>query len=408
MKTNQTTQKNQALKQRQIESLITAQEINTIASEIGVEDKRGKKLLCACFVYLMFLSTHLGKKLTFDELAVKAKEWDLIDGHYQITGRRINEQLGERGEAFAKALFGHLLQRVLWFSRKQNRAFRRRFRPILLQDSTVIRLCEKLVDVYTGTHDEAALKLHVRYEYYSGAAELVDVSSARKHDSRYKTPKKYGKNVLWLIDLGYYDTKRFETIRQQGQYFVSRLKHNAHLECFGHHPTVWDGNLIKDMVFEEGQTYDFQGFFRDETQVRVVGIWNEEKQAHWWYITNLSEETFKPKEIAALYRLRWDIEIFFRDLKQVLGCVKILNQKDKSKIRSQLYYIFCYYLLIQFLRVKAAHRHRVSWHKFSFVMCERLFRCWFVTSVAFESGEFRLSESLTDLFQKMKRETYKC
>ena len=58
------------------------------------------------------------------------------------------------------------------------------------------------------------------------------------------------------------------------------------------------------------------------------------------------EDDFSVEEIQGLYRLRCELELFRRSLKDILNVQKILNQADKSKIRSQIHYAFCYYLLI--------------------------------------------------------------
>lgn len=368
----------QTISQKQIETILIGKDIEKLAIEYGVADQRKNKLTVSCFVYVMLLGSSLGLKLTFEELSIKAEEWHLTRNRDGIEGNRINQQLGERGEAFAKGLFQYLLQQVLCFNRRGARRLSKYFQKILCQDGSVIRLCQQLVDLYTGTHDEAALKIQVRYEVLSGAAELVGVANGKRGDNSYQTPKKYGKDVLWLVDLGYYDFDRFKSIAAAGQYFVSRVKTNVVAYIIDQCPLEWQGLPLNALPIVSGETYDMIAGLGDDLVVRLVGTYNEEEDNHWWYMTNIEDSTFSAHDIQGLYRLRWEIELFFRSLKHVLNAVKILNKKDKSKIRSQLYYVFCYYLLIQLIRLKAAHIKRIKWQHLSFVMCERIFRLWFL------------------------------
>jgi hypothetical protein len=192
--------------------ILSGKQLQDLAQQYGVEDIRDKPLPLTAFVFLMLLGCSLGKKLSFPELAKHASQWKILNNSNTITGNRINQQLGERGVGFSKALFQFLLGQVLLFPRQGRRKISRSFSKILSQDGSVIRLSEKLMALYTGTHEEAALKIQVRYEVLSGAAELVGISDGKRSDQSYKTPKKYGKDVLWLLDLGYYDYERFKAI----------------------------------------------------------------------------------------------------------------------------------------------------------------------------------------------------
>lgn len=409
MKSNKKkTTDNQVPSLQELEAVITGREMEQIASKLGVEDHRDKKLLLSGFVYLMFLSAHLGKRLSFPELACKAMEWKLTVDGQSITGKRINQQLGERGEEFAKTLFKHLLKKVLGFKGQINRKLRKHFRGLLSQDGSVIRLCQRLVNLYTGTHKEAALKIQVRYEGMTGAAELVSVSDGKRSDNSYATPKKYGPGMLWLVDLGYYDFDRFSKMDEAEQYFVSRLKSNVHALIVDNCPGTWSGKHFQELEFERETTYDMIGVLENDLVVRMVGIYNDAEKEYWWYMTNIFEDDFSPEEIQGLYRLRWEIELFFRSLKHTLSGTRILNQEDKSKIRSQLYYLFCYYLLIQLLRLKTARVYRIDWKKLSFIVCERLFRKWVITNQEMDHTGITIKSKCKLLIDQIRLEAYSC
>ena len=401
-------QPNSAPTLQEITCILSGEELDRLAKEYGVEDQRDKPLTLQCFVYLMLLGCSLGNRLNYEELAKQASNWRLLNEACKdsITGHRINQQVKERGEDFARGLFQYLLGTVLGFPRRSRRKLSRHFSKILCQDGSVIRLCQKLVDLYTGTHGEAALKIQVRYEVLSGGAELVGVSDGKRSDQSYQTPQKYGRDVLWLVDLGYYAFDRFKKMEQSGQYFVSRIKTNGQPLLIEDCPENWIGMTLQEIKAEKGKNYDMQAVVGKDLFVRVIGIYNPEEENHWWYMTNVDETAFSAQEIQDLYRLRWEIELFFRGLKHVLNVLVILNQKDKSKIRSQLYYAFSYYLLIQIIRLKAAWMHRVKWERLSFACCERLLRSWLIERVTESHDNASAKWNLKVLMDKIRKEAY--
>jgi IS4 transposase len=131
---------------------------------------------------------------------------------------------------------------------------------------------------------------------------------------------------------------------------VSRIKSNSQPLLIEHCSEEMIGRELQEVGVERGNDYDMEGMLSNDLFVRVIGIHNAEEDPHWWYLTNIPRDDFSADEIQGLYRLRWEVELFFRSLKHILNVQKILNQEDKSKIRSQIYYVFCYYLLIHLFR----------------------------------------------------------
>jgi IS4 transposase len=142
------------------------------------------------------------------------------------------------------------------------------------------------------------------------------------------------KDRILLIDLGFYKYQMFTRIKENGGYFVSRLKSNAN-------PLIIEANrsyrgrsidvrgkhlqdILKDL---KRQVLDvdvevafnrraYQGMEKkDNERFRLVAVYNEDEDKYHLYITNLSQDLLEPQEVARLYGARWEIEILFKELK---------------------------------------------------------------------------------------------
>ena len=99
-----------------------------------------------------------------------------------------------------------------------------RFRDIKALDSTSIRLFADLETWFKSSHKGiAALKIHTRFSFKTGAAERVHVTEAKRHDSKFKGVTK-ASGLLYLMDLGYWSFRRLARIHHAGSYFVMKLK----------------------------------------------------------------------------------------------------------------------------------------------------------------------------------------
>jgi IS4 transposase len=151
---------------------------------------------------------------------------------------------------------------------------------------------------------------------------------------------------LFLLDLGFFKYRRFALIAENGGFFVSRLKESAN-PVINTTPRTLRGNSID---IEGEQVFDVVGdlhrkiididvevsFDRrpydgdrstDTKQFRVVGVRNEDTDDYHLYMTNLPRDEFDPRDIATLYRARWEVELLFRELKSRYS----LEQIDTSK-----------------------------------------------------------------------------
>jgi len=212
------------------------------------------------------------------------------------------------------------------------------FRDLLLIDSTVIRLHDLLKGAFAAcrtNHTKAAAKLHVVMSVLKASPTQVRLTPERTND---RTPwRKVGpwvKGCLLLFDLGYFSFWLFTRIDDNKGFFLSRLKGNANPLIVSKNRS-WRGQArplvgrrVRDVlpglkrevidvnveVTFKRRAYRGKGR-RDRRVFRVVGVFNHETGQYHLYMTNIPPDQLDAHEIAQCYRLRWQIELLFAELK---------------------------------------------------------------------------------------------
>lgn len=224
------------------------------------------------------------------------------------------------------------------------------FEDLLIQDSTIVRLHEKLADLWPAARSQkiaAGIKVNLLVSCISAGPKKVQVVGERTPESKLLNIGTWVKDRLLLLDLGYYSHHAFHLITQQGGSFVSRLKQSANPTVVAQNNTVRGNSIdvvglpiqevlercqrqvIDVMVEVSFKKRAYRGTRSTGTkQFRVVAVLNEETGDYHAYITNLDAEVFTADEIAALYGARWHIELVFKELKSryALDKLKLENR----------------------------------------------------------------------------------
>jgi IS4 transposase len=212
-----------------------------------------------------------------------------------------------------------------------------RFKDIMIQDSTVVRLCAALIRKWPATRSRkpaAGLKVSMLISAVAASPTKVSIHGERLHDSRTLSIGEWVRGKILLVDLGFFKFRMFARIGECGGYFVSRLKENANplflssfrvhrgqaIDLAGKH---WKD--IKDRLAREILDAGVEvGFSRrayngkrsmDTLPLRLVAVYNTEAEKYHVYITNIQPDVLSAEDVAEVYRVRWDIEMLFKELK---------------------------------------------------------------------------------------------
>ncbi len=216
-------------------------------------------------------------------------------------------------------------------------------------DSTVIELCASIFDWATYRAGKGAAKLHLLLDHDGCLPCFAAITEGRIADVTIAQQLKLPKGSLVVMDRGYTDYKLFERWSKEGIGFVTRFKKNA--DWWNHSDTdrevKKDGPIRRDCL---GSFNCFQAGRQIKGTYRRVVVWIEDKNEEMELLTNrmdLSAET-----IAEIYRQRWQIELFFKALKQNLK-IKTFVGTSANAVRIQIWTALLAMLLLKALQFRS-------------------------------------------------------
>ncbi|MDD3052246.1 MAG: IS4 family transposase [Candidatus Cloacimonetes bacterium] len=315
--------------------------------------KRFRKLNPVYLLYVLIFGISSHGRPTFEEIYRRYVDFDVNPKFStSITVQSFKKRFDQNMVNFLSFLLEHYINVMISEcpARFKNQALR--FKDILIQDSSIIRLSKKLFEASPGArsnNNAAGLKIHAVYSAHAHSVKTIQITGERIHDSKMLRIGRDVKNVLIINDLGYYSLKIFTRIKYYGGFFVSRLKTNAKPKVV----SVVSGKISKKLKLsiEEDNSpflsdflehakktgiYDLVCSFEIEKgqrkkninsiteNFRVICFWNPKTLTWHTYITNLSVDKFHPDEIYELYKYRWIIELLFKELKGDYDLGKLL------------------------------------------------------------------------------------
>ncbi len=256
-----------------------------------------------------------------------------------------------RDAALAEAVFwqvlGHLQNTFPSFSRGPTKGLAWRFRrTIHVVDATVIQLVASCLDWAKHRRRKAAAKCHLRLSLRSLLPGFVVIDTAREHDSRRARQLCAGLQAgeIVLFDKGYYELAHFQELAQRGIFFVTRAKDNLACRVKKRLPRGHDPRVLKDELIVLKGHYarqDYPGALRRVTaRVELDG---EERVMV--FLTNHTE--WSGGSVADLYRCRWQIEVFFKQIKQTLQLADFLGH-NANAVKWQVWMALLVYVLLRF------------------------------------------------------------
>lgn len=202
----------------------------------------------------------------------------------------------------------------------------KRLGNIKLIDSSTISMALTYFKWAEFRSTKSGIKLNTKFDLGKGIPETVIVSNARVHDIDKLDNLTEDPNCIYVFDKGYVDYKKFDTFTNQKKQFVTRLKDNAvftnvkSLKISYAEESLLDTDIqiISDKIVYLGKHY----INKTKNQYRIVNI-IDSKGKELSFVTNIFDLT--SEEIAWLYKKRWEIELFFKWIKQNLKIKKFIG-----------------------------------------------------------------------------------
>ena len=216
-------------------------------------------------------------------------------------------------------------------------------------DSTTIELCLETFNwaMYRKNQGKGGIKVHTLYDIETSIPTFFHITEARVNDMKAMDSIPYEEDSFYIFDRGYNDFKRLHNIHNIGAYFVVRGRGNNDFKRMR-----WKRRFPKD----SGILSDAIGYMNGELtrqnypdKIRRIIYWDKENKRKFVFFTNALD--ISPVTVAELYRQRWQIELFFKWLKQHLKIKKFWGTTENA-VRIQIYSAITAYCMMAIVQKK--------------------------------------------------------
>jgi len=223
-----------------------------------------------------------------------------------------------------------------------------RFKNKLLSlDATLIELCASVFDWAQYRRTKGAVKLHLLLDHQGLLPSFALVTEGRVHESRVARTLRFDPGAIVVFDRGYTDYAWFSALDADGVYFVTRMKDNADYGVVERRPVPERGPVQRDEIIF---LYKLARGGERDLFLRRIEVWDEAQQRTLVFLTN--HRRFAASTVAAIYRQRWQIELFFKALKQNLR-IKTFVGTSANALQIQVWTALIALLLLKYLQLRA-------------------------------------------------------
>jgi hypothetical protein len=337
---------------RQVCNYIPQFIVAKIARATGAEDKSRTFNPWSHVVSQVFaqLTHSLGLNAVCDALQLHSGPLVTIRGATPPSRNGFSHANRERPAEMAEQLFwavlGHLGEQAPGFvaGRRRGAAFRFKM-PIHVVDTTVLELVANCMDWAKHRRRKAAAKTHLRLDLQSLLPNFVLVDTAGEHDNKRARELCAGvkSGEIVLFDKGYVDFGHLKDLDEREVSWVTRAKENMAYDVVSQLPQSKDEKILRDEIIRL-RNPDQPAPELMRRIVALVEVDGQEREMV--FLTN--NLRWSPRSVADLYRCRWQIEVFFKQIKQTLQLADFLGH-NANAVRWQVWMALLTYVLLRYL-----------------------------------------------------------
>jgi hypothetical protein len=285
--------------------------------------------LASCFGKLRHLGISRGPKRSTLAYANEHRSWELFEKiFYALLSRCRGEFLGKRKFRFKNKLMSF--------------------------DASVIELCASLFDWARFRRTKGAVKLHLLLDHEGYLPQYAHITEGKVHEVNVLKKLRFSPGAIVVIDRGLVDYQLFGEWAEDGVYFVTRLKANASYRVVKRLAVPENRAILKDEIIR------LRGFYARQDcphLLRRIEVLDKEKGEGIVLLTNHLE--FGATTISATYKDRWEIEIFFKMLKQNLR-IKTFVGTTANALKIQIWTALITILLLKYLKIRSRYNWSLS------------------------------------------------
>lgn len=254
-----------------------------------------------------------------------------------------------------KDLYFALLEKLEPSLQRRRKYARRLQRQIFIMDSSIIPLSLSLFDWAKFRTKKGAIKLHAVLDYDTGLPCYAVLTDGKTHDVKEAHNTVFPAESVLIVDRAYVDFEWLYNLDSSGVFFVTRLKSNANIKIAQSFLTN-----EKHLHILSDQEIRLTGFYTSKKypkNLRIVRVYDAENDQTLILLTN--NLSWTADTISQLYKARWDIEVFFKHLKQLFR-VKTFVGTSSNAVRIQMWCSMIAILLVNYLKSKAKYKWHLS------------------------------------------------
>ena len=238
------------------------------------------------------------------------------------------------------SLYEQLAGKLL--SQCQGRAPRHGFRfknKLYSLDASTIDLCLSVFPWAKFRKTKGAVKIHVGLDHNGLLPSFLTITDGKTHDITAARALQLPKGSILVVDRGYTDYTWYNQLNSNGIFFVTRLRKNARYKVTERR------NIIKSKGLTSDQTIQLTGVKASNCPImlRRIGFKDVETGIQYYFLTNNFD--LAASTIAEIYKARWQIELFFKWIKQNLKIKSFLGT-SRNAVMTQIWIAICIYLLL--------------------------------------------------------------
>lgn len=245
-------------------------------------------------------------------------------------------------------LFYALLERCRDLTPKHRFRFKN---PLYSFDSTTIELCLASFPWAKSRARKGAMKLHYQLDYSGALPVFLAITTEETSDlaiARTRFP--IVPDSIYCFDRGYMDYRWFRRISDEGAYFVTRVKDNTNARLIGQHTKPRGAGVIFDEIVEMAGKLSNTKY---PGRLRHIGYYDAASDRYLEFLTN--NFVLAPGTVAQIYKARWQIELFFKWIKQNLR-IKTFLGTSMNAVMIQVWVAMCYYLMLTYMKYQARYK----------------------------------------------------
>jgi hypothetical protein len=345
---------------RQICNLIPQHTVSKIARTTGAEDKSRSFTPWSHVVSLLYaqLTHSIGLNDLCDSLQLHSSPLASLRGATAPSRNGLShanrQRPAEMGEELFWRVVDHLGKQSPGFvsGRRRGPAFRFKL-PIHIMDTTVLELVANCLDWAKHRRRKAAAKTHMRLNLQSLLPSFVIIDTAREHDNKRARELCAGvqSGEIVLFVKGYVDFGHLRDLDERGVFWVTRAKDDLAYDVVKKMPRSKDNKILQDEII----VLSDPNKPAPELMRRIIAIVEMDGQEReMTFLTNNLD--WSPRSVADLYRCRWQIEVFFKQIKQTLQLADFLWH-NANAVRWQVWMALLVYVLLRYLSYLSKWAH---------------------------------------------------